>query len=274
MVLSPNCTYQFLKAANITQDDACEKIGRGICAKEHYFNMYEAYYCNMGQSAALYFLYIAIFFSYMMVNLNYIRRTYYIQHIQRVRHILNFPQWLTESVLVPLSYGVIPIFIRILASIKKLDFTFQSGANIGACFNLITLFTGLCAMKIGLSPKVDMQMFVLNMIFVFIGSLMHLPLGSRKVVNDFDAILYLLIFGIYLLCRFFLAKRNSIKEEEDKKRALIEGKEIANPSATSIMAGLRIITEFLLKVEAAKIHEKEAKIAAGIEAKSDMSILG
>jgi hypothetical protein len=250
------CSFDYLQSVALPPREMCTRIAGEVCASGHYYNMFEMYYCHLGQNATMYFVFVALCFAYSMFTLNYIRRTYYIQHIQRLRHILATPQWVTESVFVPISYGIVPILIRLIASVNKIEFGFQTGANVGACFNLITLFTGLCAMKIGLSPKIDMEMFSLNTLFIIIGNLLHLPLGFRKVVNDFDAGLYIIIFSIYMLCRYFLHRRKIHRVEQDKKIALIEGKE-ALPTSSSVVEGLRLLTEHCLRIEAAQLHRKE-----------------
>ena len=211
----------------------CEEVGKGMCSHGHYFNMFKMYYCYLNQSRSLYYIFVFVFFTYMMLSLNFIRRTYFIQHIQRLRKIMSLPDFVAESILVPVSYGIVPIFIRILSSVNKVDFSFQTGSNIGACFNLTTLFTGVCAMKIGMSPKIDLPMFKLNMIFVFIGNLLHLPLGSRKVVNHIDALLYFGMFGVYMMCRLILARKRQTTDDRTKKIASIEGK-LETETATNL----------------------------------------
>ena len=244
------CSYAYLSTLDYSPAEACKIIGKGLCSQGKYFNMYRWYYCSLNQTPSVYFLVVALFFIFMMYNLNYIRRVYYIQHIQSLRKLLKLPDFITESILVPVSYGVVPIFIRILASTYKLEFYFHTGANSGACFNLITLFTGVCAMKIGLSPPVNMRLYVLNVFFVFLGNLMHLPLGSRKVINYFDSIVYFCLFGMYLLARFWLAKW-----EQRQQLKVAEGKEglVDTPSPVqkieSVVVGFKAITEFVLKIE-------------------------
>jgi Ca2+/Na+ antiporter len=254
MSLNPDCNFDKLTQlmAQMAPQDRCERIGKTLCASGHYFNMYKVYYCHLSESKWTYMLFVFAFFAYMMLNLNYIRRTYFIQHIQALRKSLHLPDFVAESILLPVSYGVVPIFIRIIASYTQVDFHFQTGANLGACLALITLFTGMCAMKIGVSPPVDMEMFFLNTTFVILGNLLHLPLGFRKVVNRIDGILYLLLFSIYMVCRFFLARRKEFKELENKKKALVEGRPKALDSSSSIMKGMLMIVQLQLRVEAVK----------------------
>jgi hypothetical protein len=254
MALNPDCNYEKLTQlmAQVAPHDRCERIGKSLCASGHYFNMYKVYYCHLAESKWTYMLFVFVFFAYMMLNLNYIRRTYFIQHIQGLRKSLHLPDFVAESILLPVSYGIVPIFIRIIASYTQVDFHFQTGANLGACFALITLFTGMCAMKIGVSPPVDMEMFFLNTTFVILGNLLHLPLGFRKVVNRIDGIFYLILFSVYMVCRFFLARRKEFKELENKKKALVEGRHKTPDSSTSIMKGMLMIVQLLLRVEAVK----------------------
>src|SRR3990167_8434162 len=127
---NPGCTHAALSQLKYTAQEACLKIGLDMCATGHYLNMYETYYCRLQQSKALYIFFEVAAFAYLLVTLNYIRRTYYIQHIQKLRRILKLPDFVAESILLPVSYGVVPIFIRILASINRLAFSFHTGANI------------------------------------------------------------------------------------------------------------------------------------------------
>lgn len=229
---NPGCTHAALSQLKYTAQEACLKIGLDMCATGHYLNMYETYYCRLQQSKALYIFFAVAAFAYLLVTLNYIRRTYYIQHIQKLRRILKLPDFVAESILLPVSYGVVPIFIRILASINRLAFSFHTGANIGACFNLITLFTGLCALNIDNPPKVDMQMFTLNAVFVILGNLLHIPLGIRKVINMLDSMLYFLIFFLYMMCRWYFANKAKQIAEIDITRDKVEGRvKLDNPNS-------------------------------------------
>ncbi len=272
MALNPDCNYDKLTQlmAQIAPQDRCERIGKTLCASGHYFNMYKVYYCHLSESKWTYMLFVISFFAYMMLNLNYIRRTYFIQHIQGLRKTLQLPDFVAESILLPVSYGIVPIFIRIIASYTQVDFHFQTGANLGACFALITLFTGMCAMKIGVSPPVDMQMFFLNTSFVILGNLLHLPLGFRKVVNRIDGIFYLILFSLYMGCRFILARSREFKELENKKKALVEGRPKAPETSSSIMRGMLMIVQLVLRVEAVKAANQlppESSFEESIESK-------
>lgn len=252
---SDNCNFNYLSSLNFTTTEACEKIGKGICSSGRYVNMYKWYYCTLEQNDYLYFLFMVVFFLLMMYYLNFIRRQYYIQHIQNLRKILRLPDFLSESILVPVSYGIVPIFIRILSSFHKIDFSFQVGANIGACFNLITLFTGVCAMKIGISSTVNMPVFILNMVFVLLGNLLHFPLGSRKVLNYFDSSCYFILFALYLTFRWCLGRREEKIKENDSNEDLVESSAKIEKIESSYY-GMRAIADFILKIDSDKRKEE------------------
>lgn len=256
---SDQCSHAYLSSLNLNKEQACEQIGKGICSSGRYVNMYKVYYCTLEQQSFLYFFFMVVFFVYMMFNLNFIRRQYYIQRIQNLRRILHLPEFVTESILVPLSYGVVPIFIRILSSIHKIDFGFQMGANIGTIFNLITFFTGVCAMRIGTSPPVDMRMFILNGIFVTLGNLLHLPLGSRKVLNLFDAACYFILFALYMGCRFFMARKTRPVPSSDSNDDLVD-ESVSSPKIEGVYAGFRAISDFVIKIDADKRKVDSTKI--------------
>ena len=205
----PDCNYLFLRNFNYTNVEKCERIAKDICSSGTFFNMYHLYFCQLEGKTFWYLCIAVFFFLYMLINLNYIRRIYYIQHIQKLRIMLRLPDFIVESILVPISYGVLPIFIRILACFHQIDFSFHTGANIGAGFALITLFTGICSVRIGVSPKIDIPTFHLNMASIFLGNLLHIPLGSRKVINTLDGYFYLALFVVYMVFRYFLAQRSN-----------------------------------------------------------------
>ena len=262
---------------NIPLEDRCEKIGKQLCAGHHYFNMYKVYYCHLAESRVQYMIFVFVFFAYMMINLNYIRRTYFIQHIQRLRRSLGLPDFVVESILVPVSYGVVPIIIRVIASYEEVNFHFQTGANIGACFALITLFTGLCVLKIGEPSLVDMEMFCLNTVFIILGNLLHLPLGFRKVINYIDSCTYIFIFCVYMVFRFYLSRKRQFRELHKKKVDIVEGRKAEKERSDSIMKGMRMITNLVLRVEAVRGDDGEAdsgEVDVSSDSETNLSKMG
>lgn len=261
---SDQCNYAYLSGLKLTKAEACEQIGKGICSSGRYVNMYKVYYCMLEQQNSAYFFFMVVFFLYMMFNLNFIRRQYYIQRIQSLRSLLHLPEFVTESLLVPVSYGIVPIFIRILSSIHKIDFGFHMGANIGTIFNLITLFTGVCSMRIGKSPPVNMPMFMLNGTFVLLGNLLHLPLGSRKVLNVFDSACYFVLFIIYMACRYYMARKEKPESNTDSNDDLVD--ETPQPEKIAgVYAGMIAIAEFVIKVDSEKRNVEQSAIKEALD---------
>lgn len=201
------CTYSNIKlllSKHPTSSEMCKQIAQGICnGPHHYFNTYKLYFCYLNENKGLYILISTFLLFITFFSLNYIRRNFYTIPVLNFRKILGISDFMSEAILVPLSFGIVPIFIRIHGSYKDLDLSFNYGATVGTMLTLSCFVIGICSVVLKLSRKVDKGRFLLDMVFIGIGCFMLFVVGAKREVEWIDAVVMIGLWIVYLFMVFW-----------------------------------------------------------------------
>ena len=87
--------------------------------------------------------------------INYVRRTYYVRPLIKLRKKLNLSSTIAETVLIPLAYAIGPVIVSVQGATKDMEFSFALSSTLGTVLNLSGFIIGICAVVLRLSKKYD-----------------------------------------------------------------------------------------------------------------------
>ena len=187
----------------------CEVIAHGVCkADDHYFNFFDLYYCKLGGSSVYYVALTLPFLVILFLWMNYIRRQFLVKPILKLRRTLDIPDYVSEAFLVPLSFGMVPLLVRIQAAQKNLDFSFSLGASLGGLWTVLGFMIGICSMILRISKRVQVSSIILNMIFIMISILLQAYIGFSTKITPIKSSAFLITYVLYLIIFFFKSYRD------------------------------------------------------------------
>lgn len=214
---NPNlCTYSNLKTLMSkykTSEEMCKFVANGICnGPHHYLNTYKLYFCYLSENKGLFILITVISIILLFLSLNYIRRSYYARPVLNFRKVLGISDFMSEVVLVPLAFGIVPLAIRLQGAYKDVDLSFNMAATLGSMLTLSTFVIAVCAIVLKLSRKVDKGKLLIDVIFIVISCVLIFVVGLKREVQWIDALILIGFWFVYVFMVFSkgVAERSKI----------------------------------------------------------------
>lgn len=130
--------------------------------------------------------------------LNYVRRSYFVRPIFKLRRALGINGNLAEAILVPIAYGIVPLIVRIQGAHKNMEFSFNLSASLGSMFTLCGFVIGVCAVVLKISKPVNASKVMINLLFILISVALMIILGLKREVDLIDGFVFLGAWFVYL----------------------------------------------------------------------------
>jgi Ca2+/Na+ antiporter len=130
--------------------------------------------------------------------LNYVRRSYFVRPIFKLRRKLGINGNIAEALLIPMAYGVVPLIVRLQGAHKNMDFGFNLGASLGSMFTLSAFVVGVCAVVLKVSKPANVAKVSINLLFILIAVSLMLILGLKKEVDLIDGLVFIGAWFVYL----------------------------------------------------------------------------
>lgn len=184
----------------------CDEVAKGICnGPHHYFNMFRLHYCFFSGSKFKYLLLASLITIVTFLWINYVRRTYYVRPLIKLRKKLNLSSTISETVLIPLAYAIGPVIVSIQGATKDMEFSFALSSTLGTVLNLSGFIIGICSVVLKLSRKYDPGKIALNLVFIVIAMILMLILGFKRSVDWIDGLIFLGAWLAYVKFMFLNA---------------------------------------------------------------------
>ena len=191
----------------------CQEVANGVCnGPHHYFNMFKLHYCTFGGSKFLFISVVILITMVCFLWLNYVRRSYYVRPIMKLRNKLGLNGQFSEAILVPLAYGIVPLIIRIQGAQKNIDFNFNLSASLGSMFTLGAFIIGLSAVLIKVSKTMDSTKITINLLFTVVALALMMLLGLKKEADYIDGVIFVGAWVAYLLFIHLNSEKNGKKK--------------------------------------------------------------
>lgn len=210
------CTYEFISSSQLNDKELCQTLAKGYCdTKLHYANFFSIYYCKLQKNMPLYLLITIPALLLIFLWTNYIRRQFLARPILKLRKSLGLPGYVSEVFLVPIAFGIVPIFVRLQGAQKNLDFSFNLGATLGGLWTIMGFVVGICAMILRISKRYDLIVVTLSHLFVAAWLLIIQYIGHDKKIGwEYAALLiglYFVYFGIFCFRQRSIIKSKNFK---------------------------------------------------------------
>lgn len=195
-----NCSYTVIQNSPETMEQKCQTVAHGICEPtDNYLNFYTVYYCFMGGNNALYLTFTGIAVVWLLVMLNYIRRTFFVPPLMKLRKTLGISSSMTEKIILPFSFGIVPFIVRVQGSYQNLSFNFNMGATLGGMFSLSAFAFGMCSLVIGRSKRVPNKIFTFDIFYSILACVLFFVIGSSGKVHLWHGIMMIGIWLMYII---------------------------------------------------------------------------
>ena len=195
------CNYSHLSTLAKTKSSAqmCAEVANGICdGPHHYFNMFKVHYCMFGGSKGAYIGLVILISVICFLWLNYVRRSYFVRPIYKLRRALSMNSNMAEAILIPIAYGIVPLIVRIQGAHKNMSFSFNMSASLGSMFTLCGFVIGVCAVVLKVSRPVNAAKVSINLLFIVISVLLMLILGLKREADLIDGIVFVGAWVVYI----------------------------------------------------------------------------
>ena len=215
---SNNCTYKTLSsfAENKGSGHICSSmLNDHLCATEieaSYISLLKLHYCQL-EGNLLTFLVLALILataSFFMINL--IQRLYLSKILYKLRRSTSLPECLTTSILLPLTYCLIPIFIEFQAGLVRDSNSSLAVTTLGSTLSMGSLSVGVLAMAMVVSPRIDKNQFFIDMFFWILGSII---IASFLFDQRLRFIEGLILVGCWFL-HLTLKLQRELREDKDE----------------------------------------------------------
>lgn len=198
-----NCSYEAIQPSPETKAQKCITVAQGICnPTNNYLNLYSLYYCHLNGSDSLYITFTIIAVIWLLTMLNYIRRTFFVPPLMKLRRVLGISSNIAEKTILPFSYGIVPFIVRIQGAYQGLPSSFNFGATLGGILALGAFSFGVCAIVVGRSKKVVKKDFILDIFFCVLGIALFMLFGFEGRVKLWHGIVMIGIWVSYIVSIF------------------------------------------------------------------------
>lgn len=208
-----NCSYAAIQKSPETMAQKCQTVAHGVCQpSNNYLNLYSLYYCHMGGSNWLYIAFTIVAVIWLLTMLNYIRRTFFVPPLMKLRKTLGISSNMTEKIILPLSFGIVPFIVRVQGAYQNLDFEFNLGATLGGMFAILGFSFGVCSLVIGRSKKVKQGMLNFDVVFGLVACGIIWSFANSKFIHLWHGVIMIGVWIVYAVGGYFMEK-----EEESRK---------------------------------------------------------
>lgn len=196
------CTYtgiqEQLKTIKTSQE-ACNAIANGICNSPHHFiNVYKIYFCYLDQKKIAFLAIAIVSILFLFLWLNFVRRSFFSRPVYKLRKRLGISDFMAEATLVPLSFGIVSIAIRLNAAYKDVDFVFNVSSTVGSMFTLTTFLIATCAIVLRVSSAVDKGKALIDLIFIIVAVCLIFLVGIKQQAHWVDSVVLISLWVVYL----------------------------------------------------------------------------
>ena len=196
----PKCTYEFIKKQKIDTADLCNKVAHGFCSHHgHYFNLFHLHYCTLKGSKPLFLVVISALACAVLLAMNFVRKSYFVKPVLKMRKKLGLTSTLAEAVLIPIAFGIGPLFMRIQAGYQDITPSMNFGASLGTMFFILTLVIGSASIWVRRSSPVRMKPFFVNLVFSVAGLVVYCGIGLTDEVATLDGVTLIILWLMYLV---------------------------------------------------------------------------
>lgn len=200
-----SCNYNYLQYLKNQNTDMCIEVSKGICnSYEHYLSFLQFYYCYLNESEPRFIYFTILVIVVTLTSLNYLRQQYLVSPILKLRKKLSISNFLSEPLLLPIIYGIVPLTVRVQGAYKNLALTYSLGISLGTMFAISTLMIGLASMVVGQTAKIDKKLFWINTLLVLLSLSIFFVFGLAGSVRFVDGCILIGAWIFYLIGLVFL----------------------------------------------------------------------
>lgn len=211
------CNYNFIyKKSNITQNERCEKIGKGYCRDhEDLINYYALYFCTFDENT----LYLLIFsIICILINFRYLAIViddYCAEGITKITNWLGFSQALAAVTLLAFANGSGDVVTALVASEAQEGVFYNIGSLFGAGLFCCCMVVGGAILLNGKPIVFDKFIIYRDITFYIIAALATIGFGILGRLTWKSSVVLLIIYVSQVLVVVFEKQLFGSREDEN-----------------------------------------------------------